>query len=590
MTISGLKEAETAQNQTQSTAPVRYDGGAAVVDVLKKAGVDTIFLLHGGHIDPLILASENNGIRLIDTRHEAVTGYAADAMTRMTGNLGVSLTTAGPGFTNVVTAITSAWLDRIPVLFIAGAPPLRDVEKNVLQGGIDQVAMVTPITKWAGRATSADAAVRLTAHAIRTALSGVPGPVYLELPIDILFGDADEVRDSIPEVHRATQPVPDAGAIGQAIKLLSEAKRPIIMAGTGVVLSRSGDLLGQFAAAAGIPVFTNVKAAGILGRGHPMACGMFSDISRSGLAPDAVLLIGARTGMYTGGGTGVIPASAKLIQVDIDEREMGRERNADLGIVADCRTTLEALNAASAGAQWPDRSAYLAEARAARSWIAKRFGNLAEKSEGPVHPWQAVSRLREVIKDDVLVISDGGDTSGWCEVGLADIAGEPGSYASVGYLGNLGMHQGWAIAAQLAFPNKRVIAVTGDGSIGFQAMEFDTYVRHGLPIVTVVLNNAAWGMSISGQHVMWKGRDISVRLQATRYDLIAEACGGHGELVTEPDQLLGAYERALASGKPACVNVIMETNAQVMSPRTEAMITAITGEEVIMPYYDNLKK
>lgn len=191
----------------------------------------------------------------------------------------------------------------------------------------------------------------------------------------------------------------------------------------------------------------------------------------------------------------------------------------------------------------------------------------------------------------MLVISDGGDTSGWCEIGLSDLAGEPGSYASVGYLGNLGMHQGWAIAAQLAFPDKRVVCVTGDGSIGFQAMEFDTYVRHGLPIVTVVLNNSVWGMSISGQHVMWKGRDIAVRLsKSTRYDLIAEACGGHGELVTDPADLVPAYERALASGLPACVNVIMETNAQVMSPRTEAMITAITGEEVIMPYYANLKE
>ena len=591
MTISGLKETVVVQDQAQVTPPARYDGGAAVVDVLKAAGVETIFLLHGGHIDPIILAAENEGIRLIDTRHEAVTGYAADATTRMTGKLGVSLTTAGPGFTNVITAITSAWLDRIPVLFIAGAPPLRDVETNVLQGGIDQVAMVAPVTKWAGRATSAETAVRLTAHAIRTAQSGVPGPVYLELPIDILFGDAQGLAHKVSEVRRAAPPAPETAAIEQAIALLAKAERPVIMAGTGVVLSRAGELLGQFAQAAGIPVFTNVKAAGVLGRAHPNACGMFSDITRAALAPDAVLLIGARIGMYTGGANGVIPASAKLIQVDIDEREMGRERNADIGIVADCKATIEALVSRSGATRWPDRSAFLAEARSARSWIGKRFDNLAAKAGAPVHPWQAVHALREVIRDNVLVISDGGDTSGWCEIGLSDLAGEPGSYASVGYLGNLGMHQGWAIAAQLAFPDKRVVCVTGDGSVGFQAMEFDTYVRHGLPIVTVVLNNSVWGMSISGQHVMWKGRDIAVRLStSTRYDLIAEACGGHGELVTDPADLVPAYERALASGLPACVNVIMETNAQVMSPRTEAMITAITGEEVIMPYYANLKE
>ena len=578
--------------QSPATTPAqpthRSDGGSAVVDVLKAVGVDTIFLLHGGHIDPILLASERKGIRLIDTRHEAVTGYAADAYVRMTGKLGVSLSTAGPGFTNVLTAITSAWLDRIPVLFIAGAPPLRDVEKNVLQGGLDQVAMARPVTKWAGRATSAETAVRLTAHAIRTALSGVPGPVYLELPIDVLFDDAPESAAEGLSLGRPAQPAPQAEAVADMIKLLQQAKRPVIMVGTGAVLSRSGEQLAAFASRAQIPVFTNVKAAGILPRGHPCACGTFTDIARSGLAPDVVLLFGARTGMYTGGATGIIPASAKLIQVDVDEREMGRERPADVGIVADCLLTMEAL--AAAQVEWPSRDAYLAEAKAARNWINERFGNMPGRTGAPVHPYQAVHALRAVIDEDVLVISDGGDTSGWCEIGLSDLAGAPGTYASVGYLGNLGMHQGWGIAAQLAFPDKRVVCVTGDGSIGFQIMEFDTYVRHGLPIVTVVLNNASWGMSISGQHAMWKGKDLNVRLEPTRYDLIVEACGGHGELVTDPDELEGAYRRALASGKPACINVMMETDAKIMSPRTEAMIVALGGDEVIMPYYDNLKK
>lgn len=568
----------------------RFDGGAAVVQVLRRAGVDAIFLLHGGHIDPVILAAKGAGMRLIDTRHEAVTGYAADALMRMTGQIAVSLTTAGPGFANVLTAITSAWLDRIPVLFIAGAPPLRDIEKNVLQGGLDQVAMARPVTKWAGRATSPETAARLTAHAVRCALSGTPGPVYLELPIDVLFDDASGFELEPHPIERASPPAPHPDAITEALELLRAAKRPVIMAGTGAVLSKAGEALAAFAGAAGLPVFTNVKAAGILPRRHPMACGMFSDVARSGLAPDVVLLLGARMGMYTGGATGVIPANARLIQVDLDEREMGRERAADVGIVADCRLTLEALSAAAASTAWPDRTDFLKEAGAARGWIEARFGNIRHQAEAPIHPFRALSALREVVTDDVLVISDGGDTSGWCEIGISDLAGPAGTYASVGYLGNLGMHQGWAIAAQLAFPEKRVVCVTGDGSIGFQIMEFDTYVRHGLPIVTVVLNNASWGMSISGQHAMWQGRDIAVRLQTTRYDLIAEACGGHGELVTEPGELAPAYARALASGKPACVNVVMATDAKIMSPRTEAMISAMSGDEVIMPYYDNLKK
>ncbi|KUR73900.1 thiamine pyrophosphate-binding protein [Novosphingobium sp. Fuku2-ISO-50] len=589
MTISAITEQAIVTDESAGAAPAfRVDGGAAVVRVLKAAGIDTIFLLHGGHIDTILLAAEREGIRLIDTRHEAVTGYAADAYMRMTGKLAVSLCTAGPGYTNVLTAITSAWLDRIPVLFLAGAPPLRDVEKNVLQGGIDQVALAKPITKWAGRATSAETAVRLTAHAIRTALSGVPGPVFLELPIDILYDDAEDIAVSPALVQRAAQPAPDKAALDRALELLRKAERPVIMAGTGAVLSQSGEALQRFAERAGIPVFTNVKAAGLFPQHHPLACGMFSDIGRSGLKPDVVLLFGARTGMYTGGGYGVIPRTATLIQVDVDEREMGRERPATVGIVADCRQTAEAL--ADADIDWPDRSRFAVEAKAARRWIEARYANLRNRVDAPVHPFQVVDSLREFVTSDVLVISDGGDTSGWCEIGLADLAAAPGSYASVGYLGNLGMHQGWAIAAQLAHPDKRVVCLTGDGSIGFQIMEFDTYVRHGLPIVTIVLNNASWGMSISGQHAMWSGKDIAVRLVPTRYDLIAQACGGHGELVTDPADLKAAYARALASGKPACVNVMMATDASIMSPRTEAMISPSAANDVIMPYYDNLKK
>lgn len=585
MTVT-THDLRTTESETEIKDP--FDGGAAVVRVLRNAGVDRIFLLHGGHIDPIILAGTAAGIRMIDTRHEAVTGYAADASMRMTGQISVSLTTAGPGFANVLTAITSAYLDRIPVLFIAGAPPLRDIEKNVLQGGLDQVAMARPVTKWAGRATSPETAVRLTEQAIRSALSGTPGPVYLELPIDVLFSDAAKIQIEDRPIARAAPPAPFGGAVEKAIAVLNAAQRPIIMAGTGTVLSGAGAALAAFAESSGLPVFTNVKAAGILPRGHANACGVFSDIGRSRLRPDAVLLIGARLGMYTGGADGVIPREAQLIQVDIDEREIGRERVPEVGIVADCRLTLEAL--AGAGVSWPDRAEFLVEAKGARRWIENRFGNVGRQSEGPIHPYRALRSLREVITDDVLVISDGGDTSGWCEIGLADLAGPPGTYASVGYLGNLGMHQGWAIAAQLAHPEKRVICVTGDGSIGFQIMEFDTYVRHNLPIVTVVLNNASWGMSISGQHAMWNGRDIAVRLAGTRYDLIAEACGGHGELVQDPNDLADAYSRALASGKPACINVIMATDANIMSPRTEAMISPASAQEVIMPYYDNLKK
>jgi len=566
------------------------NGGCAVVRVFEQAGIDTIYTLHGGHIDPILEAADDAGMKILDTRHEAVTGYAADAHVRMTGKLAVSLTTAGPGFTNMLTAMASAWLDRIPVVFISGAPPLRDGECNVLQGGLDQVAIAAPMTKWSGRATSLNTAVQLTAHAIRTANSGTPGPVFLELPIDILYGpgevDIDEIGSMSFEVVR---PAPTPSAIEKTLEILSKAERPVIMAGTGAVLSQAGEELLAFAHRANIPVFYNVKAAGLVPGTDPLVCGTFADITRSELNPDAVLLLGARTGMYTGGATGVIPAEAKLIHVDLDARELGRLRAPQVGIVADCRETLQAL--LDCDTAFPQRDDFISNAQKSRAWVDDRYGNLID-TPAPIHQYQALSILKEFLDDSTLAIGDGGDTSGWNEITLADTASQPGVFASVGYLGNLGMHQGWAIAAQLAHPEKRIVCVTGDGSVGFQAMEFDTFARHDLPIVTVVLNNNAWGMSIVAQHFLWEGRDIASKLSAgTRYDLMAEACGGHGELVTEPGELKGALQRAFDSGKPACVNVIIGTDTTIMSPRTEAMLAGASPEEtIVMPYYDNLEK
>ena len=564
-----------------------FNGGTAVVDVFKAAGIDTMFVLHGGHIDPILKAADDAGMRILDPRHEAVTGYAADGYYRMTGKLAVSLTTAGPGFTNVLSAMASAHLDRIPVLFVSGAPPLRDIETNVLQGGIDQVAIAEPMTKWSGRATSVDTTIQLASHAVRVAINGTPGPVLLEVPIDVLFQpwQRDEALfDNMSFERIRTAPTP--ASIEQAMEILSAAERPVIMAGTGAVLSGCGDELLEFAHKASIPIFYSGKAAGLVPGTDSHACGTFVDIVNGGINPDAVLLLGARIGMYTGGANGVIPKGAKLIQVDVESRELGRLRKPDVAISADCREVLRAM--LDSGQELPQRAEFLAAASHARDWIQKRFGDLKDKP-GPIHPYQALSVVREFIDENTMPITDGGDTGGWNEMALIDKAANPGVFASVGYLGNLGMHQGFAIAAQLVHPDKRVICVPGDGSVGFQIQEFDTFVRHDLPIVIIVLNNKYWGMSICSQHLSWEGREIATRLGETRYDLIAEACGGHGELVTTQEELRPAIQRALDSGKPACVNVLTTNDTSVMSPRLQAMLSGGKDEEVMIPYYDNLE-
>ena len=247
------------------------DGGELLVQTLKSAGVKHAFVLHGGHLGPIFQACLDHDLKLIDTRHEAAAGHAADAYARQTGGIGVAIATAGPGYTNIITAITQAYLDRIPVLFIVGAAPLRDTEKWPLQGGIDQVAMAAPVTKWAVQVTRTDQIAHMVAHGIRTALSGTPGPVLLEVPIDVLFTPLDkEVRvPGIMEYDAA--PAPSATQVTDALNLLQQARQPIIVAGGGVLLSKAAGAVRELAETTGIPVFANNKALGTLPHDHPLS-------------------------------------------------------------------------------------------------------------------------------------------------------------------------------------------------------------------------------------------------------------------------------------------------------------------------------
>ena len=249
-----------------------HDGGELLVRTLKAADVDCAFVLHGGHLDPIFQACLDHDLHLVDTRHEAAAGHAADAYARQTGKIGVAIATAGPGYTNVLTAITQAYLDRIPVLFIAGAAPLRDAEKWPLQGGIDQVAMARPVTKYAAQVTRTDQIPHMVAHAIRTATSGTPGPVLLEAPIDVLFSRLDK-EVPVPEtILTDSASAPTAAQLANALALLQGASRPVIVCGGGVLLSRAADAVRALAEATGIPVLANNKALGTLPQDHPL-CG-----------------------------------------------------------------------------------------------------------------------------------------------------------------------------------------------------------------------------------------------------------------------------------------------------------------------------
>jgi acetolactate synthase-1/2/3 large subunit len=579
----------------------KVDGGELLVRMLERAGIRELFTLHGGHLDAIFQAARDHDFRLIDTRHEQAAAHAADGWARTTGKPGVAVVTAGPGITDAVTGVVNAHLDCIPMLLIGGAAPLRDAETLPLQGGFDQLALFTPVTKWAHRITHTERIPDLLAQALRIATTGRPGPVYLDIPIDVLFARVDEDRATFPESWRPdAAPAPAPHAIERAVDLLASAERPVILAGGGAWFSGAGPELLSFAERIGAPVFSNAKAHGLAPADHPLCGRGFANLVAlrhlGAGEPDVALILGARVGLFTGGkGGAIIPAGARLIQIDIEGEEIGRNREIALGIVADCREALVALDAAASARSWPARESWIHAAQQARTAHRLLFSKALEEEKAPIHPYRLVDAIRQTVAPDAIITADGGETASWMEMVAEVSAG--GRWLSHGYLGCLGTGMPFSIAAKVAHPDRQVVCIVGDGSVGLNFAEFDTMARHGLPIVVVVCNDQQWGMSAHGQELIYgKDRRVVTDLAPTRYDLAAAGFGCHAEHVVEPGDLVPALRRALESGLPACVNVMVDP--AVIAPVTIAMIgqaggggekTEGGGESVTMPYYDNLK-
>jgi acetolactate synthase I/II/III large subunit len=567
------------------------DGGELLVRTLVRAGTEVAFVLHGGHLDPIFQACLDHGVRLIDTRHEAAAGHAADAYARQTGKLGVAMVTAGPGFSNALTAITQAYLDCSPVLFVTGAAPLRDAEKWPLQGGIDQIAMARPVTKWAAQVTRTDQIPHLASHAIRTALSGRPGPVLLEIPIDVLFSRVpDDATLPVPPWHRSA-PAPAPESVAAAIDLLASAERPVLVLGGGALHAQAAAALRTFVETTGIPVYANNKALGMLPTDHPLCAHSIGNLAvlqvTSGEQPDVAMVVGARFGMFTRGDK-ALPPPCQLIQIDIDGAEMGRLRSVDVPIVADAREALAALTAAAAARTWPDWTAWSIQLHRMARWHEQAYAD-APSPPGTVHPYHAVREIMAALDADTIVCADGGEASQWAEI-VAE-ARHPGQFSGHGYLGCLGIGMPFAIGAQVAHPDRRVVCIVGDGAAGLNIQEFDTMVRHGLPVVTVVLNNRAWGMCLHGQQSMYGGNRLVVtELGDCRYDQVAAGFGCHGAHVDDPGSVRDAVRAALETGQPACVNVMTDLDAAFgfQQPSAGAERRADARRQIELPYYDDL--
>ena len=530
------------------------DGGKLVARALKKAGVDCIFTLSGGHVMAIYDGCLNEGIRVVDVRHEQAAVHAADAYARLhPGRVGVAVLTAGPGATDGVTGIANAWRANSPILVIGGQGPLANLRRGSLQE-MDHISVMRPITKWANACYASDRLGEFVEEAIRFALAGNPGPSYLEIPIDVLGGPANLETSYCPEPLPPPRTRPEERLVRDAIAMLSQSKMPMVMAGTGIKWSNGAAALNRFLEAAKIPCYCNGMARGSVPHDSPY---FFNRTRRDYMEEtDCVLLAGSLLDFRMRFGKS-IPATAKIIQMDLDATLIGQNRRADIGMVGDLGLIFESMLEVM-----QKDGVKLDYSHLVTTWRAKEVAEeeaLAPKltsDEVPIDPMRLCKEIADFVTDDMILIGDGGDIV----AKAAKVVPVPkdGLWMDPGPLGTLGVGMPFALAAQLAHPDKRVLIIYGDGSFGLNGFEYDTAIRHNLPIVGIIGNDAAWGQMMRPQ-VMMYGRErlVATELAPTRYDKVVEALGGYGELVTEPDQIRPALERAFASGKAACINVMI---------------------------------
>jgi acetolactate synthase-1/2/3 large subunit len=531
----------------------KIHGGRALARALKAEGVDTVFFLTGGHVVGIIDGCVAEGMNAIDVRHEQAAVHAADAYARLTGRLGVAVVTAGPGVTDAVTGVANAWYANSPVLILGGHHMTQEDQRGGLQE-MDHPRLFHSITKWAHTATDAGRLPEYVATAARHAFSGRGGPVFMDVPWDVLGELVEEEAIAWPQGYRADRPAGiDDAALTEIADVLAAAQRPVVFGGTGLRWSRRPaypDALAAFVDSLRAPVYLNSLARGSLRFDHPLL-GNRSRSAALGEA-DVVVALGVDWDFRTGFGKAV-RSDATVIHIDAEPIRVGWNRGADIGVVADPGTvTAQLLDAAGKYAPTQDRD-WTEQMAIAERELQAVADEAAAADGSPVPPERFAREVAEFFGEDAIVAADGGDivstTAKWLRTS------RPGGLLDPGPFGCLGVGAPFAMAAKAIEPEIRVGIVYGDGSFGFNGMEYDTLIRHGLPVVGVVGNDGAWN-NIRVIHRMLypetvTGSDLGIR----PYERMVEGLGGYGEFVDTASELRPALERAEESGVPALVNV-----------------------------------
>ena len=539
-------------------------GSELLAKSLKIQGMDTLFYLMGGPMLETESACIKLGVRAIDSRHEQGAAMMAHAYSRLTRRPGVCMASSGPGTINMATGVANAFVDAAPLVAVGGTSPRIYFGMDAFQE-VDQLSLYKPITKWATRILDAKRIPDVVATAFRQATSGRPGPVFLDLPGDVLGEVVEESSIPMPAHWRpAPRAHGDPAAITEAIALLSRAERPLIVAGSGVWWSDAGAALQTFVETAGIPFYTTPLSRGSIPEDHELAF-LFARARAFGEA-DVVLNVGTRFNyVIQFGRPPRWAADVKIIQVDVDPAELGHNRPADVPIFGDARAVLSQLTAEAKGRL--DKGRY-------RTWVERLKSIDAEKGlesekamsddKVPIHPLRLCKEVRDFLRRDAILVVDGQEILNYGRQSIPTFTA--GHRLNSGPFGCMGVGLPFGIGAKVACPDTQVVVLHGDGSYGINGTEIDTAVRHKIPVLVVISNNGGWTADPKQDK---PGRNLGY----TRYDKIAIDYGAHGEFVEKPHEIRAALERAYASRKPAVVNVVTDYTARATTIRFSAYST-----------------
>lgn len=545
-----------------------YTGSHLVSLSLKAAGVKNIFTLAGDHVLPILDVLSEDQFDIYDTRHEQAATHMADAYGRITGQLGVAIYTT-PGFANAIPGLANAIHSESPLLSISGCAELSELGRGAMQE-IDQIGMANPITKGSWMITDPKRIPDMISHAIRVAFTGRRGPVHITIPVDIQqmeISPEDVSPDVNAEFDDRMPGTPDQ--IQNIVKLMQCSKSPLIILGSGASYSNTGQAFQELIDITKFPLMTEGDSRGLVADSHPYNFGFFdlglNKTSRMIRDADLVILMGRKQDLIIGYAMEpTIKRNTKVIQIDPDGTTIGRNRRVDIGIVGNVANITKQITQEAKKYEWEELE-WNACLENERDSQREELEELSE-SGSPMHASYVHSTINRYLSDEDILVFDGGD---FCHFGRAFYqANASKSWLYLPPSGMLGQAIPTALAAKIAHKEKRVIAFTGDGAFGFNGMEFDTAVRHKIPIVTIMGNDSAWGIDRHIQMGVF-GKAVATDLLPSRYDQIVKALGGYGEMVEHPSQLEPAIERAFNSKLPSLINIHIKN---AISPRAAAAV------------------